>query len=143
MTRSTAFALAGCLLALGSGAAAAADFAAARGAILAGLTAEAKTAAPGFSGFSAQRGQALFLSKNTGGKPETPSCTTCHTADPTQMGQTRAGKEIDPMAISKTPDRFTDPDKVEKWFGRNCNSVLGRTCTPLEKGDVLTFFIGR
>ena len=61
----------------------------------------------------------------------------------TQMGQTRAGKEIDPMAISKTPDRFTDPDKVEKWFGRNCNSVLGRTCTPLEKGDVLTFFIGR
>ena len=143
MTRSTALALAGCLLALGAGTAGAADLAAARGAILAGITAEAKAADPAFSGFSAQRGQTLFMSKNTSGKPDTPSCTTCHTADPTQMGQTRAGKEIDPMAVSKTPDRFTDPDKIEKWFGRNCNSVLGRACTPLEKGDVLTFFIGR
>jgi len=143
MTRLTALALAGCLLALGVGAAGAADLAAARAAILAGIGAEAKAADPAFAGFSAQRGQALFASKNTSGKPETPSCTTCHTVDPTQMGQTRAGKEIDPMAVSKTPDRFTDPDKVEKWFGRNCNSVLGRACTPLEKGDVLTFFIGR
>ena len=143
MKRSTVPALAAGLLALGVSAAGAADLAAARGAILDGLTAEAKAADPGFSGFSAQRGQALFLSKNTSGKPETPSCTTCHTADPTQMGQTRAGKEIDPIALSKTPDRFSDPEKVAKWFGRNCNSVLGRACTPLEKGDALTFFAGR
>ena len=132
-----------CLLASGGDPAMGADVTAARGAILDGIAAEAKAADSGFAGFSAQRGQALFLSKNTGGKPETPSCTTCHTADPTQMGQTRAGKEIDPMAVSKTPDRFTDPEKIAKWFGRNCNSVLGRVCTPLEKGDTLTFFIGR
>lgn len=143
MKRSTVLALATILPTLGAGTAGAADLAAARAAILAGITAEAKAADPGFSGFSAQRGQALFLSKNTSGKPETPSCTTCHTADPAQMGQTRAGKEIDPMAVSKTPDRFTDPDKVAKWFGRNCNSVLGRACTPLEKGDALTFLISR
>ena len=143
MTRSTLLALAACLFALGVAPAGAADLAAARAAILDGLAAEAKAADPGFKGFSAERGQALFLSKNTSGKPETPSCTTCHTAEPTQMGQTRAGKEIDPIALSKTPDRFSDPEKVVKWFGRNCNSVLGRACTALERGDVLTFFIAR
>jgi hypothetical protein len=43
------------------------------------------------------------------------------------------------MAVSKTPDRYTDPAKVEKWFQRNCQSVLGRECTAVEKGDFLTF----
>ena len=143
MMRSIVPALAGCLLALGAAAASAAEANPAREAILAGIAAEAKAADPGFAGFSAQRGQALYLSKNTSGKPDTPSCATCHTADPTQIGQTRAGKEIDPMALSKTPDRFSDPDKVAKWFGRNCNSVLGRPCSAAEKGDVLTFLIGR
>ena len=143
MMRSIVPALAGCLLALGAAAASAAEANQAREAILAGIAAEAKAADPGFAGFSAQRGQALYLSKNTSGKPDTPSCATCHTADPTQIGQTRAGKEIDPMALSKTPDRFSDPDKVAKWFGRNCNSVLGRPCSAAEKGDVLTFLIGR
>lgn len=87
----------------------------------------------------AGRGEALFLADHTGGKPETPSCTSCHTADMTAVGQTRAGKEIAPMAVSVVPDRFTDLDKVEKWFGRNCNSVLGRDCTAQEKGDILTW----
>ena len=31
--------------------------------------------------------------------------------------------------------------KVEKWFKRNCNDVLGRVCTPLEKGDVLSYLL--
>jgi len=43
------------------------------------------------------------------------------------------------MAVSKTPDRYIDMKKVEKWFRRNCKSVLGRVCTSLEKGDFLTF----
>jgi isopentenyl phosphate kinase len=55
------------------------------------------------------------------------------------MGQTKAGKAIDPMAVSKTPTRFTEADKVAKWFLRNCNTVLGRECTPLEKGDVISY----
>jgi hypothetical protein len=43
------------------------------------------------------------------------------------------------MAVSMTPDRFTDPEKVAKWFSRNCNGVLGRDCTAVEKGDFITY----
>jgi hypothetical protein len=55
------------------------------------------------------------------------------------MGQTRAGKAIEPMAVSANPKRFTDPAKVTKWFLRNCGTVLGRECTAVEKGNVLTY----
>ena len=83
------------------------------------------------------------MADHQGGKPDTPSCTTCHTKNPTAMGQTRAGKEIKPMAVSKTPDRFTDPEKIAKWFLRNCTSVLGRECTAAEKGDIITFLASK
>ena len=39
------------------------------------------------------------------------------------------------------PDRFSDAATTEKWFRRNCNDVLGRECTPQEKGDVLTWLL--
>ena len=116
---------------------------AAQDAQIAGYLAAAKAADPAFAGFSADRGKAFFMADHQGGKPDTPSCTACHTKDVTKTGQTRAGKAIDPMALSKTPDRFSDPAKVEKWFGRNCNSVLGRDCTPQEKGDVLTWLVSQ
>ena len=112
-------------------------------AVLAALTEAAKSADAGFQGFSADAGQALFMGTHSGGKPDTPSCTTCHTKNPAKSGKTRAGKGIDPMAVSANPDRFTDLKKVEKWFGRNCNSVLGRDCTPQEKGDVATWLISK
>ena len=92
-----------------------------------------------FDGFSSVRGKTLFLNNYASGKPETPACTSCHTKSPTQAGQTRAGKVIAAMATSISPERYSDKDKVEKWFRRNCNSVLGRLCTPLEKGDFITF----
>jgi len=92
-----------------------------------------------FKGFSSARGQQLYMSTNTGGKPATPSCTTCHTTSPFNAGKTRAGKLIEPMALSKTANRFSDPKKVAKWFRRNCKSVLGRECSAIEKGDYLTF----
>ncbi len=101
--------------------------------LIAGYEAEAGSAA------SAGRGQALFTSQHTGGKPDTPSCTTCHTNDPRAMGQARTGKVLEPLAPSANPERFTEIDQVEKWFGRNCNSVLGRDCTPLEKADVIAW----
>ena len=132
-----------CAWATTSTATSAAEPGPARAAILSALAAEAKTADPGFAGFSAPRGSALYFGKFAGGKAETPSCTTCHTDNPANPGQTRAGKDIDPLAVSVTPDRFTDADKVEKWFGRNCAGVLGRPCTAAEKGDFLTFMIGR
>lgn len=93
--------------------------------------------------FSAERGKAFFLAKHSGGKPKTPSCTSCHTSSPLKTGKTRAGKDIKPMALSKTPDRYSDLKKVEKWFRRNCRSVLGRECTPVEKGDFLSFMISQ
>ena len=84
-------------------------------------------------------GEALFLADHTGGKPDTPSCTTCHTADPTAVGEARTGKAIEPMAPSVNPARFTETAQVEKWFGRNCSSVLGRECTAQEKADIVAW----
>lgn len=102
----------------------------------------AKAESAGFSGFSAERGKAFFL-KKFDVSAEAPSCSSCHTADPKRPGQTRAGKEIAPMAVSVTPDRFTDPEKVEKWFTRNCQTVVGRACTAAEKGDFIAFMMAQ
>jgi cytochrome c peroxidase len=103
----------------------------------------AAAAEPGFTAPSAQRGRSLFYSSQTGGKPETPSCVTCHSADLTRPGQTRAGKAIDPMAPSVTPTRYSDAANVEKWFKRNCGDVLGRECTAAEKSDLLVFLLAQ
>jgi hypothetical protein len=129
------------LLLLGLAPAEASD--AGRQAILEGLRVAATQADPAFTGFSGDRGETLFLTEWGLGKPDTPTCTTCHGTDPTTAGRTRAGKSIEPIALSATPTRFSDPDEVDKWFGRNCRSVLGRECTPLEKGDFITFMSGR
>ncbi|WP_231700967.1 DUF1924 domain-containing protein [Aliiruegeria sabulilitoris] len=101
--------------------------------LIANYAAEAGVAA------SAERGQALFTASHTGGKPDTPSCTTCHGADPRAGGLARTGKPIEPLAPSANPERLTDLKFVEKWFGRNCNSVLGRDCTSAEKADVIAW----
>ena len=95
------------------------------------------------AGFSAARGQTLHTQNFSGGKPDTPSCTTCHGKDSREAGRALTGKTIEPVAVSVTPTRYTDPAKVEKWFKRNCTEVLGRECTPQEKGDWLTFVMGQ
>jgi hypothetical protein len=92
-----------------------------------------------FAGFSPTRGEAFFRERHGTGNPEIVSCHVCHTTDPTKEGQTRAGKPIAPMAVSVTPDRYTDLKKVEKWLRRNCQTVIGRECTALEKGDFIAF----
>lgn len=107
------------------------------------FAAAAKAENPGFSGFSVARGEALYRTRFSGGEAETPACTACHTDNPASGGRTRAGKDIAPMAVSKSPDRYTDMAKIEKWFGRNCKSVLGRECTATEKGDFITFMSGK
>jgi len=89
-------------------------------------------------GFSAQRGALLF----TGPHGREWSCASCHTRHPTDMGKhAKTDKPIRPLAPSANAERFTRPDKVEKWFRRNCNDVLGRACTPAEKGDVLAYLL--
>lgn len=135
MYRPIAIVLAGCTFVVLAGTAQAGP----REDTIASLRAEAQAADPAFAGFDAARGEALFRTEHGTGKPDTPACTSCHDPSPAKAGRTRAGKAIDPMAVSVQPDRFSDPTKVAKWFHRNCNSVLGRECTPLEKGDFLTF----
>jgi hypothetical protein len=93
---------------------------------------------PGFARFSAQRGAVFF--KTTHGREW--SCTSCHTQNPTAPGRhAKTDKPIAPLAPAANAERFTRPDKVEKWFRRNCNDVLGRVCTAAEKGDVLAYLM--
>jgi hypothetical protein len=102
------------------------------------LDAEARQAGPAFGGFSAQRGQQFYEARHGGEW----SCATCHTADPRQPGRhARTGKSIPPLAPAANPERFTSAATVDKWFRRNCNDVLGRACTPVEKGDVLAWLL--
>lgn len=84
------------------------------------------------------RGQQLFTTRQGGDW----SCSSCHGATPTQAGKHAAtGKVIQPLAPAFNGERFTNPAKVEKWFRRNCNDVLGRECTAAEKADVLAWLI--
>lgn len=107
--------------------------------LLAGYAAAASKDQPGFAGFSAERGRQFHVRQFAGGKADAPACASCHGENPRTSGRTRAGKAIEPMAVSVTADRYTDGAKVEKWFRRNCNEVLGRECTAQEKGDWLTY----
>lgn len=111
--------------------------------LLAGYSSAAKKVDPGFTGFSASRGDSFHRRAFAGGKTETPACASCHSNDPRAAGRTPAGKRIEPMAVSISADRYTDQAKVEKWFRRNCQEVLGRECSAQEKGDWLSFMFGQ
>jgi len=108
--------------------------------------AQAATTAQLQAGYSAQagtpaspeRGQQLFTTRH--GRDW--SCSTCHGAVPVQTGKhASTGKPIAALAPAVTPERFTDPAKVEKWFRRNCNDVLGRECSAGEKADVMSWLM--
>ena len=93
-----------------------------------------------FNGFSAPRGAAFFAAKHG----RDLSCASCHQVDPRAVGRhASTGREIAPLAPNANAQRFTDPAKTAKWFKRNCNDVLGRECTPVEKGDLLAWLLGR
>ena len=116
--------------------AAAPAFAATPSDLLADFAAQAKKESPAFAGFSAERGRAFFTAAH--GKDW--RCDTCHGPNPAQPGKhTVTGKAIAPLAPAANPERFASLDKAEKWFRRNCGDVVGRPCTPLEKGDVLAW----
>ena len=108
------------------------------GGLLAAFEREARAADPGLAGFSAERGRAFFQQAHGNDW----SCASCHTDDPAATGRhATTGKAIAPLAPAANPERFTDAVKVDKWFRRNCNDVLGRACTAEEKGDVLTWLL--
>ncbi|MCW0235367.1 MAG: DUF1924 domain-containing protein [Ferrovibrio sp.] len=115
-----------------------------RDAILVGYARQAKAADSGFTTFSAQRGEALYRNQWGSGDVRTPSCVSCHTADPRQIGRNaKTGRLIEPAAVSSNPQRYTDTATVDKHFARDCKSVIGRDCTPLERGDYITFMQGQ
>ncbi|MEQ9491003.1 MAG: DUF1924 domain-containing protein [Alphaproteobacteria bacterium] len=115
-----------------------------RDAIVADYASQARAADPGFTAFTTVRGEELFRTEWSGGDPRTPSCTACHSDNPKKPGRNaKTGRPIDPVAVSVNPSRFTDSGDVEKQFTRDCKSVLGRPCTPLEKGDYITFMTGQ
>jgi len=101
-------------------------------------TNEAAAQQPGFTP-SAKRGESLFRQRFAL-NDKMPACTSCHTEQPANNGQHAVtGKSIRPLAVAANGERFSDPAKVEKWFGRNCKEVVGRACTPGEKADFIAF----
>ncbi len=102
------------------------------------LAVEARQADPAFREFSAQRGAAFYRSTHGGDW----SCATCHTDNPAAAGSHAVTKKlVQPLAPAANPERFANPDKIEKWFKRNCNDVLKRACTPQEKGDFIAWLL--
>ncbi len=100
---------------------------------------QAKQDNAAFLDFDSHRGEQFFKSQHNGGDW---SCASCHTDNPAAAGlHTVTKKEIEPMAPSVNPARFTNTSKVEKWFKRNCKDVLNRECTAQEKGDVITYLM--
>ena len=101
----------------------------------------ARQAASEQTGFtpSARRG-ANFYRQPFAVSAEMPACVSCHTEQPGQPGRhVITGKRILPLAPVANGERFSDPAKVEKWFGRNCKEVVGRACTPAEKADFVAY----
>jgi mono/diheme cytochrome c family protein len=106
-------------------------------ALLAGYQADAKKIDPSVAA-SVARGESLFNARHD----HEWSCASCHGSPPTVPGKhAKTGKAIAPLAPKANAERFVDAAKAEKWFRRNCNDVLGRACTPLEKADVLAFLL--
>lgn len=103
--------------------------------LMSSYEAAARQADPGFRA-SAARGEQFFTTAHGAEW----SCSSCHTPDPRAPGKhAKTGKPILPLAPAANPERFTRADKTEKWFRRNCNDVLNRPCTPMEKSDVLAY----
>ena len=97
----------------------------------------ARAQAPGFVA-SAARGNDFFHARHG----QEWACASCHTGTPSNPGKhVVTGKAIQPMAVAANAERFTRPDKVEKWFTRNCKDVVGRACTAAEKADVVAYLI--
>lgn len=98
--------------------------------------------AQGAGEFSASRGEKMWHKDHP--DPKKPgkvrNCGTCHTDNLKNKGKhAKTGKVIDPLAPSVNHERFTDKKFIEKWFKRNCKWVMGRKCTPQEKGDFLMY----
>ena len=95
----------------------------------------AQAGAPG----DAAQGRSFFTTRQGGEW----SCSSCHGNPPVKTGQhANTGKDIAPLAPAFNPQAFTDSARVDKWLRRNCNDVLTRECSALEKANLLAYLIG-
>jgi hypothetical protein len=108
--------------------------------LLAGYRTQAAAETAGFQP-DADRGSAFYWRK-FGVSEQMSSCSSCHGARADHAGHhVVTDKIIKPLAPRGNAARFTDPAKVEKWFGRNCTEVVGRECTAAEKADFVAFLM--
>lgn len=130
---------------------------------LAACAEQAKQADSGFTGFSVERSRAFYFRTHKIDGGSELSCASCHHADPRKGTVAHEGqfpcrachitlhkpsdarsaikRRIPPLAPSANPDRFTLGGNVESWFGWNCNLLLKRECTPVEKGGLITWLM--
>jgi cytochrome c peroxidase len=124
---------------------------------------QATAADPGFTGFSAQRGAAFYLRPHQVDEMGSVSCASCHQPDPRKSseahhdqipcrachvvfsgqpeGHRPTRRELQALAPSANPERFTNEWRTEYWFAYNCKLLLGRECTAQEKGDLITWLL--
>ena len=112
--------------------------------LLDGYTGQAKQEQPAYAGSDAGRGDQFYHALRAKPGRQSLACASCHTADPMKTGSHEStGKSIAPLAPAANAERFSDAAKVEKWFRRNCQDVLGRPCSSAEKADFLAYVTSR
>lgn len=95
---------------------------------------EAQAGAPA----SAVRGEVFFTTKRL----HDWSCAACHYAPPNRPGEhVKTKKTLRPLAPAFNDRSLTQESKVDKWFRRNCNDVVGRECSAQEKADVIAYLL--
>ncbi len=132
--------------------------------LLARYEGEARTEAPASHGFSAEEGRMFYFQKYPVPILGEVGCVSCHLQDPRRSVMRHRTKipcrachviddaehadpvnakkrEIDAFAPVANPQRFTDPEMVESWFRVNCNYVIKRPCTAVEKGNLLAWIL--
>jgi len=90
---------------------------------------------------TADAGRNFYVKKYTRrGKEE--SCTSCHTDNPANAGKhSETGKPIRPLSPVTNPKRFSTLQQVEENFTKHCHNIIGRDCTPKEKGDYIIYLL--
>lgn len=90
---------------------------------------------------TANAGRDFYVKKHTRkGKEE--SCSSCHMDNPADVGKhSETGKPIQPLSPLANPKRFSNLQHVEENFTKHCHDIIGRDCTPMEKGDYITYLL--
>lgn len=90
---------------------------------------------------TAEAGRSFYIKKYMRkGKEE--SCASCHTDNPANAGKhSETGKPIQPLSPVVNTKRFSDLQRVEENFTKHCQDIIGRDCTPQEKGNYITYLL--